>query len=209
MAKVLFLESCWSNESDGNDFLLNRRSAAKLYSALEMLGSTWQSPLITVNRPLLAKRFQPDIQAFVRLEHNRRGPNAVVLSAHGGEKISNRRPIVSDYLGRHVDLWKEFGELAGSLQRTIIFLDSCVLGSDAAALRLRADCLGVISFGADVGWTDAAILILAILTKFQEEGVFHMERASPVRPRQILESMTGGAYQSLCESLALDHAFSG
>lgn len=81
--KLLILESTWANEEE---YIADSRSTSKIYQSLESLLSLHKEPVNIIQRPLLASRFVKDIEQFVSLPANRKGPNIIVISAHGSHK---------------------------------------------------------------------------------------------------------------------------
>lgn len=208
--KILILESTWAEHDE--DYISDSRSTARIYLSLESLLSLQDEPVLAIHRPLLAARYLIDIEQFVSLSANRRGPNVIILSAHGsfratpkGHRIVNRRRLHA--IDGELNPSQDIHSLRGLLKRTIFILDSCDVGTNVAAFRQRTRALGAIGFSKAVGWIDSAVFILAVLLRFQEEGVFHMRRTSPKKPQSVLKDMKGGPYKSLVKELGLEVSF--
>ncbi len=209
--KILVLESTWAMYDD--QYISDSRSTARIYSAVETLMSLHNKPVLILQRPLLASRFCVDIELFVGLEANRRGPNLIVLSGHGEHEMvkksngerAHRRVIQA--IDGGVDVSDKLQELGGKLKRTILILDSCSTGQKIREFRESTGALGAIGFSKDVSWVDSASFLLAFLLKCQEDGVFQLERATWQKPKKILNDMSTGAYKTLAKSLGLDYDF--
>ena len=207
--KLLILESSWANDGQ---YISDSRSCSRIYRGVEALLSTQDIPILAVVRPLLACRFPKDIAEFVQLPCNQKGVNVVILAGHGrhewvqngGQKCHRR---VVHAIDREINLSSEIRSIRDSLKRTIIILDSCEIGQGVAAFREASGSLGVIGFGHVVAWVDSAVLILAILLRFQEAGIFQMERLSPVRPSKVLKEMQAGPYGGLMKQLRVESDF--
>jgi len=213
--KILVLESTWAEEPD--EYLTDTSSSSQVYRALEVMASTQEHPITTVVRPLLAKRFARDLRGFTALPANTGGNNVIVLCGHGDlaevdvgkrkKRVKHRR-VLKAYDG-DLDLDAEIKVAAeeSSLERSIIILDSCFVGEAPKKFRRRCGALGVIAFREEVDWVDSSVFVLGLLLHFMEEGIFHMKRRSPVRPKRVLEAMTEGPYASLAEALGVTSAW--
>jgi hypothetical protein len=151
--KMLVLESTWAE--DAEDYIRDSRSTARIYLSLESLLSLHDEPVLAIHRPLLAARYLTDIEQFVRLSANRRGPNVIVLSAHGsfratakGHRIVNRRRLHA--IDGKLNPSQDIQSLRNLLRRTIFILDSCDVGTNVAAFRQRTGALGAIGFSKPV-----------------------------------------------------------
>jgi len=207
--KLLILESTWANEEE---YIADSRSTSKIYQSLESLLSLHKEPVNIIQRPLLASRFVKDIEQFVSLPANRKGPNIIVISAHGSHKKvlkqnkQKHRRIISAIDG-NINLSRKIRKVSNKLNRTIIILDACEIGEKVASFRKAAKALGVIGFSGNADWIDSSIFILALLMKFQEKGVFQMKRISVANPFKVLSSMKEGVYKKLMEKLDVDFSF--
>lgn len=209
--KILVLESTWAENDD--DYIADSRSTTRIYSAVETLLSLRDVPVFVLQRPLLASRYLVDIEQFVGLEANRRGPNLIVLSGHGEHELvkksngdrAHRRVIHA--IDGEVNISVDLRQLGDKLKRTIFVLDACSTGQKIESFRVATGALGAIGFSKDVSWVDSASFLLAFLLKCQEDGVFQLERANWQRPKNILESMSEGTYKTLAKSLGLEYSF--
>jgi len=208
--KLLILESTWASEDD--DYIRDSRSTARIYLSFESLLSLHDEPVLAIHRPLLAARYLTDIGQFIRLPSNRRGPNVIILSAHGsfrgqrkGRRLINRRRLHA--IDGVVKLSKDVRSLRGQLGRTIFVLDACDIGTRVAAFRAGAGALGAVGFSKTVDWIDSATFILALLLRFQDEGIFQMRRSSARKPASVLAAMAKGPYRSLARELGLEVSF--
>ena len=207
--KLLILEGSWAEDGE---YISDSRSCTRIYRGVEALMSVQETPVLTVVRPLLACRFPRDIKEFVDLPCNRRGVNVVILAGHGShewvkkkDKRAHRRTIQA--LDSDVNTSVAIREIQESLKRTVFILDSCEIGQGAESFRQASGALGVIGFSKTVDWVDSAVLILALLLRFQQEGVFQMKRMSATRPMMIIEKMKGGAYAGLKRELGMETSF--
>lgn len=82
-----------------------------------------------------------DIERFLDLDCNERGPNVIILSAHGeivrkGRSNGGRRfqRRLSAFDGE-INLSKDIRNLDSKLTRSTIILDSCELGANLQASR--------------------------------------------------------------------------
>ena len=208
--KLLILESTWATEAD--DYIRDSRSTARIYLSFESLLSLHDEPVLAIHRPLLAARYLSDIGQFLGLPSNRRGPNVIILSAHGsfreerkGRRVVNRRRLHA--IDGVLKLSKDIHSLRGRLGRTVFVLDACDIGTRVAAFRAAAGALGAIGFSKAVDWIDSATFILAVLLRFQDEGVFQMRRSSAKKPASVLAAMAEGPYRSLAKELGLEVSF--
>jgi hypothetical protein len=208
--KLLILESTWAAEDA--DYIRDSRSAARIYLSFGSLLSLHDEPVFAIHRPLLAGRYLSDIEQFVGLPSNKTGPNLIILSAHGsfqhrrkGHRLVNRRRLHA--IDGEVKLSKDIHSLRGKLQRTIFVLDSCDIGARVASFQKAAGALGAIGFSKAIDWVDSAVFILAILLRFQEEGVFQMRGSRAKKPATVLANMAKGPYRSLAKELGLEFAF--
>ena len=207
--KILILEAPWSDDIE------DTYSAHDIYASADTLLRLGPVPIRMIHRPLVSSTYLSDITRFVNLECNRRGPNVVILSAHGSRKITSKRKIRHklEAIDGEIDISKEIRKLKQSLGRTIIILDSCDIGKDVRVFREASSALAVIGFENDVSWIDSAVFVLALMLNFHEEGVFHLERArssskeTQSLPEKVTKSMLEGTYRSLGESLGVECSF--
>jgi hypothetical protein len=207
--KLLILESSWAEDGQ---YISDSRSCSRIYRGVEALLSTQDLPILTVVRPLLACRFPTDIDEFVQLPCNQKGVNIVILAGHGrhkwvkikGEKV-HRRLIQA--IDQEINVSRAIRPIRANLKRTIFILDSCQIGQGVRGFRQAGGSLGVIGFAETVDWIDSAVFILALLLRFQDGGVFQMERMSPVRPRKVLKEMKAGPYRDLIKHFHVESSF--
>lgn len=208
--RILILESTWAASED--DYIGDSRSTARVYLSFETLQSRHEQPVFAVHRPLLAARFVEDIRQFVELLANTQGPNLIILSAHGsfrtqrrsGGKCNVRRLRAIDGLLR---LSRDIHALKGYLERSVLVLDSCEVGTNIGAFRSAAGCLGAVGFRESVSWVDSAALVLGLLLNLQEKGVFSADDSQLRRVRDVIDGMSTGPYESLARHLGLETAF--
>jgi hypothetical protein len=168
---------------------------------------------VEIQRPLLYCRYIEDIDHFVCLDANQRGPNVILLSAHGSHDYSvdkagkpkHRRQLTA--WDGEINISRDIRRVKGDLSRTIFVLDACEIGVEIQSFRAASGALGIIGFSEAVDWVDSSVFVLALLLKMQSKGVFHMERARPERPRGILQEMQTGGYGSLMDSLNVAFSF--
>lgn len=210
--KMLILESKWSED------ITETLSASEVYRSIESFFSLQDHPFRIITRPLLSEHYINDIDQFVSLECNKKGPNIVILAAHGRRESAEtsdgleERRILEGYDGT-IDLSGEIDEYVeqngNRLKRTIFILDSCEIGTDVDEFLEYTGAYGVIGYSKEVGWVDSAIFSLALLLKFQEEGVFHLQRARTgnSKPEKVLREMKSGSYGPLMEELGVEFGF--
>jgi hypothetical protein len=168
--------------------------------------------VFTITRPLLAFRYINDIRHFVELPSNKKGPNVVILSAHGRHKKINKKgktvhSRVLNAIDDEIRISKEIRTLSHLLNKTVFILDACNVGQNSSSFREASNSLGVIGYSKSVDWIDSSTLILAILLKFQDDGIFKMRQVIPDRPRNIIRKMENGTYNSLFTRLGVDYSF--
>jgi hypothetical protein len=207
--KILILESTWA---DADEYISDSRSTTKIYSGLESLMSVQEKPVYAIHRPLLSFRYIIDIKQFLSLPSNRRGINVIILSAHGKHKrIKNKGKFVHRRelcaIDGKINISKEMRSISNKLHRTVIILDACSVGESIYSFKKASGALGVVGFSETVDWIDSSAFILALLLKYQEGGVFQMQRSSSAMPKKVLEDMTMGPYKTLCKSLCMEHKF--
>lgn len=208
--KLLILEANWTDEEA--NYISDSRSTARIYASVEALLSLHEKPIQIIQRPLLKCRYKEDIKQFVNLAANRNGVNIIILSAHGekktlkkDEKIIHRRQISA--IDGKINLSAGIQKISKELGRTILILDSCDIGKSLESFRKASGALGVIGFSKQVDWIDSVVFILALLLKYQEEGVFLLERSSLAKPKRILMEMKEGPYDALIKSLEVKYSF--
>lgn len=192
LEKLLILETDWQEG----------KPAGRLYASLAQLPA--EPPLECLRRPFLAATYLQELRDFVRLPANRKGINVVVFSAHGYYQPGEPR-LLKGMDGR-VDLG-ELRDLRGQLRKTIFILDACQVGSDLHSFISATDALGVLGFQKQVNWLASSVFVLALLRRFHQDGVFHLRRHSPIRPRKILDSMQAHEYHPLMTQLGVTYLF--
>lgn len=210
--KILILEAPWSAH------IADTRATRQIYSSAETLLSVHTEPVRIIQRPLLSTLYLQDIKQFVSLECNQRGPNVVILSAHGSHtlietnNVNKHRRELEAFDGT-INISVQIRQISLFLSRTIFILDSCETGREIASFRRAAGALGIIGFTESVDWIDSSVFVLAMLLKFQSESVFHLKRArsttgnTTTRAQKVLQEMAGGKYKSLMESLGVTYSF--
>ncbi len=208
--KILILESSWAENEE--DYIGDYRSSARIYLSLESLLSLHETPVFAIQKPLLTSRYLSDIEQFTSLPANELGPNLIIICAHGSySRVSRRGRLINRRRLHAIDgtikLSKDIHDISDRLSRTIFVLDACDVGTRVSAFRNASGALGVIGFSETVDWVDSTTFILAMLLRFQTEGVFQMDRASPDKPKSIIQSMRRGAYHSLMKELGVTASF--
>lgn len=186
-----------------------------IYTSTETLLRIGSQPVRIIQRPLVSATYLDDIEQFVELECNQGGVNIIIFSAHGSHTLLER--------GRHrreleafdgdINISKGIRRLKEKLGRTIIVLDSCGVGEKVASFRRASGSLGTIGFTEDVDWIDSSVFILALLLRFQEDGIFHLEDVPgntaelTSRPRETLKEMWKGPYKLFKRHLGIESSF--
>ena len=210
--KLLILESSWSQD------ITDSRTTKEVYTSLQTLLSLQDEPIRIIQRPLISKTYISDIEKFVELDANQKGPNIIILSAHGSYndvgkkgKVVHRRELQA--FDKKINLSRDIRKISEKIQRTIFILDACEIGEGIASFLKASKALGVIGFTESVDWIDSSVFILALLLKFQQNGVFHLQRArkstdfiTPL-PEKVLMEMKDGKYKLLAKSLGLKYKF--
>ncbi len=210
--KILILESTWA--ANFSDYISDSRSTSEIYTSLRSIMSVQTRPVWPIVRPLLKSRFRDDLRQFVGLRANKKGPNVVVLSAHGSHELSKakkHRRLVGAIDGK-INLSakiKDMVNIYGPLEKTIFVLDACSIGQNIRSFRQASGALGVIGFSEDTDWVDSSVFVLGLLLKFQEDGIFQMRKTAPDRPHKVLQKMKSGAFRSLMRELGVEYKFSG
>lgn len=205
MEKILILEAPWSDEIE------DTRATREIYSSAETLLSVHPEPLRIIQRPLMSSTYIDDIERFVSLDCNRRGPNVVIFSAHGVHSLvsgkKHRRELQA--FDGDINISKEVRKLNGKLGRTIFMLDACKIGIKPKSFLQVTGALAVIGFTKTVDWIDSSIFVLAVLLRLQQSGVLHLKRACKKQStvKKVIEGMTDGVYKSLADSLGVQHDF--
>jgi|GEM_PF-1794188 len=210
--KILILEAPWSSN------IADTRATREIYSSAETLLSIHNEPIRIIQRPLVSTTYLEDIKQFVSLKCNERGPNVVVLSAHGNHSLvlrtgTDRHRRELQAFDGDVNISAEIKRISGLLSRTVFVLDACEVGENVRSFRKAAGAVGAIGFSKAVDWVDSSVFVLALLLRFQAQGFFHLKRARrntgntmPMAEKTISE-MTNGAYKSLAKSLGLEYNF--
>lgn len=211
--KLLILEGSWAQ--DPEHYIADSRSTTRIYSGFESLLSVQSNPVFIIARPLLKSRFDQDIGQFLDLPGNQKGLNVIILSGHGyykkvkdeAGKMKHRRVLFA--IDGKMNLSRRIRKLSRRLCRTIFILDACDVGTSISSFRDASSALGVIGFKESVDWIDSSVFILALLLRYQAEGIFQMKRLSAVKPQRVLEDMRDGSYRSLWKRLDLKFSFDG
>ena len=179
---------------------------------METLLYIHEDPINIIQRPLLASRYIRDIKQFVLLPANKKGPNIIVLSAHGkhefirkANKRKHRRILTA--IDGEINISREMRKISNVLNSTIFILDACDIGEKISSFRKATNALGVIGFSKIVDWIDSTVFILVLLLKFQEKGIFRMGRISSARPFAVLKAMEKGLYKPLFKNLGVEYDF--
>ena len=207
--KILILEAPWSHNIE------DTQATREIYASAETLLRLGPQPIRIIQRPLVSTTYLDDIEKFVDLKCNRKGPNVIIFSAHGSheltEKNKNRREL--EAFDRSINISVDIRPLKEKLERTIIILDSCQVGKKVESFRKASGSLAAIGFRGDVDWVDSSIFILALLLNFQNEGVFHLERVrkstpkTEPKPEKIIRTMLESTYKSFEKPLGIEYSF--
>ena len=159
-----------------------------------------------------------DIEQFLDLGCNRRGPNVIVLSAHGNvvkkrsrKRLRFRRQLTA--FDGEININKGIVQLKDKLARSIVVLDSCSIGVSLDKFRERSRALAAIGFADEVDWVDSSMFVLALLFKLHQESVLSMKRArsstenTTSRTETVIAVMIKGPYASMAKSLGVQTAF--
>ncbi|MCY4609941.1 MAG: hypothetical protein OXD40_15320 [bacterium] len=177
--KVLILEAPWSEDIE------DTQATRDIYASAETLLRIGPDPVRIIHRPLISTTYISDIKHFLDLDCNQRGPNIIVLSAHGKvvrKKRSSRKRIIQRRLTAfdgEVNLSSDIKPLRKQLARSIIILDSCELGVTLRKFHAHSGSLGVVGFAEEVDWVDSSMFVLAMLFKLHQERVLNLKRARP------------------------------
>ena len=211
--KVLIFEAPWSTDIE-MDYM-----TSDIYKSAETLLRLGSNPVRIITRPLISSTYLQDIEKFVNLPCNEKGYNVVVFSAHGdlkrskGRRLLVRRQLVA--FDGNVNISADAKEMEEyGLQRSVIILDSCKLGSGVKSFAERCGALGVIGFEKDVDWVDSSVFVLATLFNFHQD-ILHLKRAHQStftrvsKAEKVMKHMVRGSYASLAESLGVQAFFGG
>lgn len=196
MRKLLILESAWRKTPDGPT--TETRSASELYGNALRLPEV--DPIAVETHPLQAATLRDHITRFLAYPENQRGVATIILSGHGHyDPATNQRTLAMDD-GAHafVRLLRDL-----PLHRVLLVLDACQIGAQPEKIVDELPVLGVVGFDREVNWTGSGVLIHALLRQWLQAGVFHLRRASGVRPRKVLEMLVRGEYATLSNGLGL------
>ena len=212
--KVLILEAPWSDDIE------DTQATRDIYASAETLLRIGTDPVRMIHRPLISSTYVKDIKKFVDLDCNQRGPNVIVLSAHGRAVIRKSRPKRRRVLQRRltafdgeINLSVGIRPLQEKLARSIIVLDSCSVGVTLNNFRKISGALAVVGFADEVDWVDSSMFVLAILFKLHQEDVLKLKRARPSTPARrsraetVITTMIAGPYASMAKSLGVRTAF--
>lgn len=195
MSKILLLESDWSAVLP--DAPARVRSAAKLYAAVLARA---QAEIL----PLHKASWREDLLRFSALPENQRGPNIIVISAHGHWR--DKQCVLAAADGQF-DMCRELAALRKQLRRSLFILDACNLGRGVEEFQHASGALGVIGFQGSVEWTASNVFVLTLLRAWQAAGVFELKRALPGRAKQVLEKLPRQGYADLMNGLGVRSAF--
>ena len=159
--KVLILEAPWSDDIE------DTQATRDIYASAETLLRIGTNPVRIISRPLISTTYVQDIEKFVDLDCNKRGPNVIVLSAHGrtlnrrarGKRLRIKRQL--EAFDGKINISKGIRPLQEKLTRSIIVLDSCSVGISPKEFRKRSGALAVIGFADAVDWIDSSMFVLA------------------------------------------------
>ena len=211
--KVLILEAPWSNDIE------DTQATRDIYASAETLLRIGTDPVRMIHRPLISTTYVGDIEQFVDLDCNQRGPNVIVLSAHGEvirKRRSNRKRIIQRRLTAfdgEIDVSSGIRRLHEKLARSIVVLDSCELGASLSSFHTHSGALGVMGFAEEVDWVDSSMFVLAMLFKLHQEKVLNLKRARHStdarrsRAETVITTMIEGPYASVADSLGVRTAF--
>lgn len=130
-------------------------------------------------------------------------------------QIRNRRFIsrkIKAFDGK-INLSTNIRSIQAHLKRSIIILDSCLVGGNAKSFYRASKAAGVVGFSEKVDWIDSTVFILALLLRYRNDKVMELERINRTtakrvsRPQKVLEEMTNGPYKSLAKSLGVESYF--
>ena len=211
--KVLILEAPWSDDIE------DTQATRDIYASAETLLRIGTHPVRIISRPLISTTYVQDIEKFVELDCNKRGPNVIVLSAHG-RTLTRRAPRKRLRIKRQLDAFdgrinisKGIRPLQDKLARSIVVLDSCSVGTSPKSFQELSGALAVIGFADKVDWVDSSMFVLAMLFRLHQDNVLSLKRARPStkkttsRTETVIRTMIDGAYSSMAKSLGVQTAF--
>ena len=159
--KVLILEAPWSDDIE------DTQSTRDIYASAETLLRIGPVPVRIIHRPLISSTCVQDIEQFIDLDCNKRGPNVIVLSAHGRavnrKSRSKQKRILQQRLTAfdgEINLSKGIRPLHDKLTRSIVILDSCSLGVTLSNFHSISGTLAVVGFAKEVDWVDSSMFVL-------------------------------------------------
>ena len=192
--KILVLESDWRPAPDLAPTQIH--SSSRCYASIG---------LNIQQNQLIIKDFFQNLEIFLSQPINQKGINVIILSGHAGFENHKLQMSAIDQLFDPLEI---FEPIKKKLLRTILILDACFLGLQLEIFMQRYQLLGCIGFAKQVNWVSSSVLILLILRHFREQGIFEMQRKSPIRPRKILEQFQHNSAQLLVQQLGLEFLFS-
>ena len=127
--KVLILEAPWSDDIE------DTQATRDIYASAETLLRIGANPVRIISRPLISTTHVQDIEKFVDLDCNKRGPNVIALSAHGralnrrarGQRLRIKRQL--EAFDGKINISKGIRPLQEKLTRSIFVLDSRSVGA--------------------------------------------------------------------------------
>ena len=212
--KILIFEAPWFPKIE------DTQATRDIYASAETLLRIGPQPIRIIQRPLVSTTYLDDIEKFVDLECNQKGPNVIIFSAHGSHTFSkenkNRRKIKA--FDRSINISVDIRCLKEKLGRTIIVLDSCEIGKNVGSFRRASGSLATLGFTKDVDWVDSSVFILALLLHFQQndvfqEDVFSLKRArkstreTESKTEKTIKKMLEGTYKSFKKPLGIIYSF--
>ena len=217
--KVLILEAPWSGHIE------DTQATRDIYVSAEMLLRSGAKPARVIHRPLISATYKDDIGQFVELDCNQRGPNVIVLSAHGevvrttvvkkqtsvGRRVFRQRRLTA--FDAEINLSRDIRSLHDKLSRSIVVLDACELGVTLNDFREISGALAAVGFANEVDWVDSSMFVLAMLFKLHQGGVLSLKRATQStearrsRVENVIRAMIDGPYASMAKSLGVRTAF--
>ena len=142
--------------------------------------------------------------------------NVIIFSAHGSHTLTKKnkhRRKLGAFDGT-INISREIRQLSEKLGRTIIVLDSCEVGEKVESFRQASGSLATIGFAGGVNWVDSSVFVLALLLRFQQEDVFHLQRArkstekTKPKPEKVIREMLKGTYRSFSKTLDIEFSYS-
>ena len=207
--KILILDAPWSNDIE------DTQATRDIYSSAGTLLRLGLKPIRIIQRPLVSATYMDDIEKFVDLDCNQKGPNLIIFSAHGSLTrltMNTIRRELTAFDG-DINISVHIRRLRKKLERTIFILDSCKVGTNVKSFCKAANSLGAIGFAEDVDWVDSSVFILALLLHFQKKGIFHLKRArsrtrkTEPKTEETIREMLEGTYKSFKKPLGIEYFF--